>query len=40
MLCYPACLLGLDVGLAALRAAPVDRQATKLFRTSISWMNP
>jgi len=40
MLCYPACPLGLDVGLAAARAVLVDRQATKPSRTGISWMNP
>jgi hypothetical protein len=40
MFCYPACLLGLDAGLAAPRAALVDRQATKLFRTGISLDEP
>jgi hypothetical protein len=40
MLCYPACLLGLDVGLAPPRAALVDWQATKPYRTGISQVNP
>jgi len=40
MLGYPACLLGLDAGLAALRATLVDRWATRLSRTGISGMNP
>ncbi len=40
MLCYPACPLGLDFGLAAARAVLVGRQATKPSRTGIFWMNP